>query len=230
MKIVGMTLLHVFIEKQVEEGALDRFVEEHERLRSKIVQRLEEVQDPVIQQDLNLCVKDLDQLQDGLPTVKTLLTGTDAAEIEGWLTSWREEHDAKVCSIHDLKCWYHHDQKNVAWSVKEVLAGKDTSMLNSQLQSISRLIHAIEHKIHDESICNEIHKDKRDDLLIMWDQSKSLLALLNRMVQPSKSSTKEEDANSGRKKKKRMSRKRIKSRVCITKSATGRNRGYFRKR
>lgn len=213
MNSIGCLMLQLI--KGESSNALNEFVDKHTQLLNKLNEKKSAVVDPIHSSDLDIEIRNLQDLQSALPTLQNVILNTPKLDAENKLPKEMEAAIQKV-TVHDMTLynifdWHEKIMECLSWA----LLGKKS--LTHKIESLCKVIRGYEQKVGIKGLS----KDKKDDILIKWKNAKLMLGFLmtfNQAAVPTMGM--------------RMSRKSCmkKGMMYVKRSSSKRNKAYCRKK
>jgi hypothetical protein len=213
MNAVGWLILQLI--KGESPNALNAFVDKHTQLLTKLNEKRSVVVDPIHSSDLDIEIRNLQDLQAALPTLQNVILNTPKLDAENKLPKEMEAAIQKVIvhdmTLHNLCDWHKKIMECLSWT----LLGKKS--ITHKIDSLCKVIRGYEKKVGIRGLS----KDKKDDILIKWKNAKLMLGFLmtfNQAAVPTMGM--------------RMSRKSCmkKGMMYVKRSSSKRNKAYCRKK
>jgi len=163
MKHAGYLILSLL--RSDDPHALDRFVDKHTRLLSRIEEKQRTVQDAIHVDDLKIEKENLMHVQAALPLIQQKVQTVrrkGRIEVEGY---------DKAMTMHGLVCWYEHVLDKLIWVVLH------PEKVQHCLHEMGTLVHSIRAK----SMLYGITPDQHDDLTIMEANASMLYSFVSEL-------------------------------------------------
>jgi len=167
MTLLSLLILQFLKNEPDNENHLQEFVNKHDTLCKKLEEKLNQVKDPLNIDDIKIELNNLNKVKENIGLIKKVISKTPEMLDENVVNKINKlpENKMTFCSL----CkWYCHKMECVSWSLIH------TEKLDKNSNELMKLIKSIQDKVSLPGLDD----DKKEDLLIMWNNAKLLLSFL----------------------------------------------------